>query len=196
MGKSGKFLLGLAMFVPFSRLKIALYRASGAKIGKNVHMAPTVVIRCDEMDKVRIGDGTTFGLEAKIACKYFIAGKNVRIGGDSDIRGDGIVEIGDEAFIGIKCILDCRENITIEPGVQLAPGAKILTHDSSLSVTNDLPVIMKPTKINEKAYIGTGAIVLPGVTVGAKAIVGAGAVVTKDVPPQKKVIGVPAKSIK
>jgi acetyltransferase-like isoleucine patch superfamily enzyme len=45
-------------------------------------------------------------------------------------------------------------------------------------------------------YIGAGALILPGVTVGEGAVVAAGAVVTRDVPPRKVVAGVPARPIK
>ncbi len=47
-------------------------------------------------------------------------------------------------------------------------------------------------RIEDGAWLGAGAIVLPGVTIGRDAIVGAGAVVTRDVPPGETVVGVPA----
>lgn len=50
--------------------------------------------------------------------------------------------------------------------------------------------------IEDDAWIGTGAIILPNVTVGRGAVVGAGAVVTKDVPPYTVVVGIPARPIK
>jgi len=50
--------------------------------------------------------------------------------------------------------------------------------------------------IQDDAWIGAGAIILPNVTIGKGAVVGAGAVVTKDVPPYTVVAGVPAKEIK
>jgi sugar O-acyltransferase (sialic acid O-acetyltransferase NeuD family) len=49
--------------------------------------------------------------------------------------------------------------------------------------------------IEDECYFGTGAVILPRVTIGAGAIVGAGAVVTKDVPPGTLVVGVPAKPV-
>jgi acetyltransferase-like isoleucine patch superfamily enzyme len=62
----------------------------------------------------------------------------------------------------------------------------------------DVPIIetdllIKPVVVEEWADIGTGAVLLPGVTIGKGAIVGAGAVVARDVPAFSKVAGTPAK---
>ncbi|MCW7079146.1 MAG: hypothetical protein OCU16_06440 [Candidatus Methanospirare jalkutatii] len=51
-------------------------------------------------------------------------------------------------------------------------------------------------RIKHDAWIGTGAIILPNVTIGEFSIIGAGAVVTKDVPPYTVVAGIPARIIK
>lgn len=53
----------------------------------------------------------------------------------------------------------------------------------------------KPVVIEDRIWIGGGAIILPGVRVGKEAIVGEGAVVTRDVAPGDRVVGNPAKSI-
>lgn len=53
-----------------------------------------------------------------------------------------------------------------------------------------------PFHIDDDVWIGTRAIIMPGVTIGKGAIIGAGAVVTKDVPPYAIVVGAPAKIIK
>jgi maltose O-acetyltransferase len=51
----------------------------------------------------------------------------------------------------------------------------------------------RPVRIGHNVWIGGGAIVLPGVTVGDDAVIGAGSVVTRDVPPGAVVVGNPAK---
>ena len=51
-------------------------------------------------------------------------------------------------------------------------------------------------RIGDDVWIGAGAIILPGVTIGEGAVVGAGAVVTKDIPPFAIVVGNPAKIIR
>jgi len=86
------------------------------------------------------------------------------------------------------------ELVTIEDWVQIAFGAKIVTHDASYRVIfKDVPAKIAPVRIKKNAMIGTGAIILPGVTIGEQAIIGAGAVVTKDIPPRVVALGVPAK---
>jgi acetyltransferase-like isoleucine patch superfamily enzyme len=57
-------------------------------------------------------------------------------------------------------------------------------------------MLVSPVVIKRNAWIGAGATILPGVTVGENAIVAAGAVVSKDVPANTVVAGVPAKVIK
>lgn len=93
-------------------------------------------------------------------------------------------------FIGLEVWLDDTfpELITIEPGAVLAVRAAIMAHD-------DATRTVSPVVISSGAYVGVGAIVLPGVTVGANAVVGAGAVVTHDVPPGETWVGVPARKL-
>ncbi|WP_308199037.1 DapH/DapD/GlmU-related protein [Chitinophaga sedimenti] len=78
---------------------------------------------------------------------------------------------------------------------QIGPGVQILTADHPRD-----PELRKaglesgrPVYIGKNVWIGGGALILPGVTVGDDAIIGAGSVVTKDVPPGATVVGNPAK---
>ena len=89
--------------------------------------------------------------------------------------------------------------ITIEDNVVLSANAMIL--DSGLDI-RDFLTVEKPKHIHRKiiiksgAWIGAGAIILPGVIVGEKSVVAAGSVVTRDVPPYCLVGGNPAKTIR
>lgn len=73
----------------------------------------------------------------------------------------------------------------------------LIGHDASGSVIERVtgkPVdVAGPIIIRDNVFVGAGAIVLPGVTIGPNAIVAAGAVVTKDVPENSVVAGVPAR---
>ncbi len=87
--------------------------------------------------------------------------------------------------------------VTIEDNVDIGPLVVIVSHDSSYHrIDPKIPVLTKKVLIKKNAYIGAGAIILPGVTVGEYSIVAAGAVVAKDVPSRTIVGGVPAKVIK
>ncbi|HED00852.1 MAG TPA: acyltransferase [Proteobacteria bacterium] len=86
--------------------------------------------------------------------------------------------------------------VTIEDNVNIGPGVVIVAHDSSYHcVKSQIPIMLGEVIIQRNAFIGAGAIILPGVIIGEFAIVAAGAVVKKDVPPRSIVAGVPAKVI-
>lgn len=110
------------------------------------------------------------------------------------------VFIGSAATINDGAILQASHNASIEIGdrVSVSYGAMLLTagrrlgQDGYLSKDHqDQPVV-----IRDDAWIGAGAILLPGVTVGIRAVVAAGAVVTKDAPDGTIVAGVPARVIR
>jgi acetyltransferase-like isoleucine patch superfamily enzyme len=96
------------------------------------------------------------------------------------------------SWVMFDCILDVTKTIRIGENAQIAPKAMIFTHDSSRSMSNPKT---GEVIIEDNAYIGSGAIVLPGIRIGKNAIVGAGAVVTKNVKSNHIVVGVPAKPI-
>lgn len=104
--------------------------------------------------------------------------------------------IGKDVFINFGCTFLDQGGITIEDGVFIGPGAKIITegHPEQPAIRHTLHT--QPVVIRRNAWIGAGATVLPGITVGENAIVAAGAVVTKDVPGNTVVAGVPAKIIR
>jgi acetyltransferase-like isoleucine patch superfamily enzyme len=79
-------------------------------------------------------------------------------------------------------------------GTMIAAGVTILTtqHDSTAPIMRKTG-IHKPVTIGKEVWIGAGAIILPGVSIGDNSIVAAGTVVTHDVKPYQVVGGVPAK---
>lgn len=108
--------------------------------------------------------------------------------------------IGDRCFIADEVMFDTRGGITLDDDVTLSGRVSLITH---INVGFPKHPLQKqyPTKelnvmIRSGSYIGTGAIVLPGVTVGEQSVVGAGAVVTKNIPAHVVAVGVPAKVLK
>lgn len=147
-------------------------------------------------DGVRVGAGVGF-----VHLETFEIGNGVFIGAQAYIQGrfDGITRIGNHVWIGPQAYLDAR-NLILEDHVGWGPGAKILG-SSHTGLPIDRPIIetdleIRPVRVEAWADIGTGAVLLPGVTIGKGSIVGAGAVVTRDVPPFSIVAGVPARFLR
>ena len=103
--------------------------------------------------------------------------------------------IGYNCFIGKGVFLDITDKLTIKDLVAISPGVKILTHASVANrpLKKKYPEKFASVVINKGAWIGAGATILSGVTIGECALVSAGAVVIKDVPPFTLVAGNPAK---
>lgn len=110
------------------------------------------------------------------------------------------LNIGSKCFLGDEVMLDVRGGITLGNEVTVSNRATIVSHinvgyeDHPLQAsypTKEAAVVLK-----RGAYVGTGAIILPGVTVGEQSVIGAGAVVTKSIPSRVTAVGVPARVIK
>ncbi len=145
---------------------------SDVRFGEGVVVQPFV-----NLYGCRIGDGTRIGPFVEIQ-------RDVEIGARCKIQShtfvcSGVV-IEDEVFVGhgVMFVNDKRPRATTEGGeLQGEADWELLT-----------------TRICRRASIGSGAILLGGVTVGEGALVGAGAVVTKDVAPGSTVLGSPARA--
>ena len=104
------------------------------------------------------------------------------------------IKIGDNVFINSNSLLMARGGITIEDDVMFAANVQLLSNNHD---EYDRQVLTcKPIHIKKGAWIGAGASILPGVTIGKYAIVGAGAIVTKDVGDYEVAVGIPAKVVK
>ena len=104
------------------------------------------------------------------------------------------MKLGNNVFINSNCLAMARGGITIEDDVMLAGNVQLLSNNHDEYERQVL--LCDEIVIKKGAWIGAGASILPGVTVGKYAIVGAGAIVTKDVPDYAVVAGVPARDLK
>ena len=110
------------------------------------------------------------------------------------------LRIGNRTFIGSSCLFSVAKLIEIGDDVLIAGGCSVSDY-SGHPVDPDLriaghevaPEEVRPVRIGNKAWLGRGAMILPGVTIGEAAVVGAGAVVTKDVPPGHICVGNPGR---
>jgi len=123
-----------------------------------------------------------------------VVGNGTRIG--------AFVEIQKNAAVGSRCKISSHtficEGVTIEDEVFVGHGVMFINDRHPRATTNGRPQsetdwTVVPTRVRRGASIGSGAVILCGVTIGARAMVGAGAVVTRDVPDEAVVVGVPAR---
>lgn len=103
---------------------------------------------------------------------------------------------GKKVFVNFGCSFMDRGGITIQDGALIGPQVKLITENHAPDPDRRQHVYSMPIVIKRNAWLGAGATVLPGVTIGENAIVGAGAVVTRNVPDNAVVAGVPAKLVK
>ncbi len=106
------------------------------------------------------------------------------------------ITIGDNVFINSGCHFQDQGGIYIGDGDLIGHNVVIATVNHDLDPANGRKNTYLPVKLGNHVWVGSNAVILPGVTVGEWAVIAAGAVVTKDVPPYAVVGGVPAKVIK
>jgi len=141
-------------------------------------------------------------------------GEDARVGPFTNLYGCSIgsgsrvgpfVEIQRGASIGERCKIQSHtfvcEGVHIGDEVFVGHGV-VFINDKRPRATNDTGELqtdadweLVPTFVEDRASIGSGAVVLAGVRIGAGALVGAGAVVTQDVPAGATVAGVPARAL-
>lgn len=105
------------------------------------------------------------------------------------------LRLDNNVSVGWFVDLDARGGITVGHDTNISSHTKFITGSHDVDDPN-FEASFKPITIGHHCWIGTGAIVLQGVTIGDGAVVAAGAVVTKDIPPYEVWGGVPAKFIR
>jgi acetyltransferase-like isoleucine patch superfamily enzyme len=106
------------------------------------------------------------------------------------------IKLGKNVFINHACSFLDMGGITIEHDVLIGPRVNLITENHPLDPSDRRALITKPIVIKRNAWVGAGATILPGVTIGENAVIAAGAVVSKDVHANTVVGGVPAKFIR
>lgn len=104
------------------------------------------------------------------------------------------VRIGKRVIIMSGCLMMSAGGITIDDDAQIAANVQLISNNHDLQ--DRMIITCKPVYIGRRAWIGAGAIILPGVTIGENSVVGAGSVVTHDVAPNTIVAGNPARVIR
>ena len=141
-------------------------------------------------------------LELKIEPRGEIRfGRFVWIGDGTKIRcHEGVVEIGAKTVMGQECTISAYQRVRIGEECVIADRAMFIDFDHGI-VEVERPIRLqgiykRDVEVGNNVWIGYGACILRGVSVGDNSVIGTNAVVTKDVPANAVVAGIPARIIR
>jgi acetyltransferase-like isoleucine patch superfamily enzyme len=106
------------------------------------------------------------------------------------------ISLGKQVFINHGCSFLDMGGIIIEDLVMIGPRVNLVTENHPVNARERRSMRCAPILIKRNAWIGAGATILPGVTIGENAVVAAGALVNRDVSDNTLVAGVPARAIR
>ena len=108
------------------------------------------------------------------------------------------ITLGDNVFMNFNCVVLDVVPVTIGDRVQMASAVQLLAADHPLDPVERSSgrEFGRPITIEDDVWLGGGAIVCPGVTIGRATVVGAGSVVTKDIPPGVVAVGNPCRVLR
>ncbi|MFI1993389.1 sugar O-acetyltransferase [Actinoplanes sp. NPDC020271] len=108
------------------------------------------------------------------------------------------VHLGDDFFGNVNLTFVDDVEIRIGNGVMIAPGVTLTTtgHPIHPDLREDFRRFSEPIVIEDKVWIGSNVVVLPGVRIGYGSVIGAGSVVSRDIPPMTVAVGVPCRVVR
>lgn len=149
-----------------------------------------------------IGPGTVLrrGVRIKVLNGATLRiGDRVTIESCAELHSDGEIVIGNDAFIGMGTMIAAAERIAIGNDVLIGEHVTVRDQDHQTR-TKGLPFrlqgkVSAPVLIGDNVWLGAGAVILKGVSIGHHSVVGARAVVTQSLADGSRVVGVPARPI-
>jgi len=173
----------------YGRLLIGLLRRKWfTRTGRRLNtdgiafIAPDVVLQIGSAGQIELGRWSWLGHGTKIRCH------------------EGTVSIGAKTVLGQECTISAYQHVSIGRECVVADRVMLIDFDHGM-VEVERPVRLqgiykRDVRIGNNVWIGYGACILRGVTVGDNAVIGTNAVVTDDVPANAVVGGVPARIIR
>jgi acetyltransferase-like isoleucine patch superfamily enzyme len=145
-------------------------------------IGPRVVLQIGRGGRVELGRWSWVGHGCKIRCH------------------EGLVSIGAKTVLGQECTISAYQHVSIGRECVIADRVMLIDFDHGM-VETDRPIRLqgiykRDVRVGNNVWIGYGACILRGVTIGDNAVIGTSAVVTKDVPANAIVGGVPARIIR
>ncbi|PSR17869.1 transferase [filamentous cyanobacterium CCP3] len=157
---------------PYIQAWVEILGADNIVIGDNVRILRNSILNCTfENSLLKLGNNVSLD-----------RGVSIRLGDNCTI------DIGDDTYIGPYSCLSGPGDVKVGRDCMIASMVGIYANQHHHVGSSE-----KGITIEDKCWIGSGAKILDGVTIGYGSAIGAGAVVTKDIPPYSVAVGVPAK---
>jgi acetyltransferase-like isoleucine patch superfamily enzyme len=145
-------------------------------------IGPRVTLQIGKRGRIELGRWSWLGHGTKIRCH------------------EGVVSIGAKSVLGQECTISAYQHVSIGRECVIADRVMLIDFDHGM-VEVERPVRLqgiykRDVRVGNNVWIGYGACILRGVTIGDNAVIGTSAVVTKDVPANAVVAGIPARVIR
>ena len=171
----------------YARLALRLLRTKlrlgrGLRLDGLAFVGPRCTIQIGERGRVELGRWSWIGHGSKLRCH------------------EGVISIGAKTVLGQECTISAYQHVSIGRECVIADRVMLIDFDHGM-VEVDRPIrlqgiYMRDVRVGNNVWIGYGAAILRGVTVGDNAVIGTYAVVTHDVPANAIVGGVPARVLR
>jgi acetyltransferase-like isoleucine patch superfamily enzyme len=183
-----RFMAGHRMLTPkYARLAVRLllrkaWMRGRLKLDGLAFIGPRVVLQVKPHARIELGRWSWLGHGTKIRCH------------------EGVVSIGAKTVLGQECTISAYRHVSIGRECVVADRVMLIDFDHGM-VDVERPIrlqgiYMRDVNVGNNVWIGYGACILRGVTVGDNAVIGTNSVVTSDVPANAVVGGVPARVIR
>jgi acetyltransferase-like isoleucine patch superfamily enzyme len=172
----------LRLLVRLARRKWLTPTGRRLKLDGLAFIGPGVVLQIGHNARIELGRWSWLGHGTKIRCH------------------EGVVSIGAKTVLGQECTISAFQHVSIGRECVIADRVMLIDFDHGM-VEVERPIRLqgiykRDVNVGNNVWIGYGACILRGVTVGDNAVIGTNAVVTKDVPANAVVGGVPARLIR
>lgn len=175
----------------------ALLRRKGVRLGNGVGLNGMPIVTLAKKSVIELGNNvvlcsesrsTDLGVSRPVILRTLRSGAHISIGNNSGLSGT-VICAAVEIVIGAECLFGANVTIVDTDFHAIKPQGRRFNN-------NPADIAVSPVYISDNVFVGAGAMILKGVSIGRNSVVGAGSVVTRDVPENVVVAGNPAQIIK
>jgi len=163
------------------RLRACAWSLLGTSVGPKTRIGP----RCINLRPICVTIGARVELEPDVYLKVVSDGAELKI--------------GDYTFVGRGVEFDVMEKVHVGSHTLIAPNCFITDHTHLIAAgarIDQQACEARPTTIGSDVWLGTGSVVLSGITIGDGAVIGANSVVTRDIAAGTVMAGAPARHLR